>query len=1180
MKRLCLIMSLLTLILGINAYELDEQTMQSNFYNHQAITQNNVVKIQLENKLLDWNTAHSSTVDECKISKTYALPYHNAELEIQSVEIESYNQNGQLIQNRSINYSAFAEITNQFIFKEMRGFTVTFSPLQVSNNEYSIIKKINMSIRGYDRIETVNEVSEGFISLYEHLAANYQDSYLHNSPIKKPSMVIISHNTLNNYITSYVQWRKASGFDVHVINKETIGANPTSTQIKQAIVDYYNEASNKPDYLLIIGDSNNSSYFKIPTFYVTAPDNPEVCATDLDYGLIEGNDYFPEMLIGRFCVDSIAELQTIVSKTIRYERAPVANSNNWQNKALVVAGNYASGNLIPTSPVDTSRWIYEKIKASGYAQVDTVFYQNESGGSTSPEYLTEQIINSINSGVQYITYRGWGSGNGWQFPIFYRNHVNATNNSGRTPVIYSIVCDNGDFDNSNYDPCFGEVWMTKGTATEPDGAVAFVGPSFLFTSTALNNSISSGMIRSVMDEYARIFGTTVMRGKLEVYNNFPNAQGNSENVPFYFKIYNMLSDPALSLWKLNPKTITHNLPTNINENVHHLEIQVPGISHGYVTATKDNNNYTYARITDGYAFLPIDDTDEDNVLVTITAKNYLPIVQNITVNHAGGLGILSHEFANGQILSGQSSTLEVTVKNYGNTAINNVSANISAASDYTSFSSNTLDFGNVPAAGTKTASITVNIADECPDQTVETFTLNFGANNIGKFISIIGGLSFEISAVEVVGNNGIINPGETRAIKITAKNISSLNAENLGVVINPMTDAVNCSATPIPVSNIISGNVADINFDLTVQSDCYVGRNAQFYADFTTSDGKTARAYFFVTIGSVSNTAPTGPDKYGYFAYDSNDTNYSQAPVYNWVELDDSATTLSLKDDDSATINLPITFKYYGKDYNSMTLCSNGWASFGATWQNDFTNWSIPSALGPYAMLAPYWDDLKGLMTAPGTWDDVKVRYYHDQANNRFIIDWKDTYNGFNNSSLEKFQIILYPKNDDDGDIVFQYHTIDNPASTNNYATVGIENHLQNDGVLYTYANIYPATASPLTAGLAIKFTTNAPDNYVSNDEQIITPISLKLHQNYPNPFNPTTTIAFDLPSEGNVRLDIFNIKGQKVKTLTNSHFTSGFHQAVWNGLDDQGKQVSSGIYFYKLTHENGQMMKKMILMK
>ena len=109
-----------------------------------------------------------------------------------------------------------------------------------------------------------------------------------------------------------------------------------------------------------------------------------------------------------------------------------------------------------------------------------------------------------------------------------------------------------------------------------------------------------------------------------------------------------------------------------------------------------------------------------------------------------------------------------------------------------------------------------------------------------------------------------------------------------------------------------------------------------------------------------------------------------------------------------------------------MTICSNGWVSFIETWQNDFTNWNIPAALGPYAMLAPYWDDLKGLMTAPGTWDPVKVRYYHDQQNNRFIIDWKDTYNGFNNSSLEKFQIILYPKNNSDDDIVFQYHTIDN----------------------------------------------------------------------------------------------------------------------------------------------------------
>ncbi|MDD2650148.1 MAG: C25 family cysteine peptidase [Candidatus Cloacimonetes bacterium] len=1182
MKKTCLIISLFMLILGINAYQVDEDIVQTPLFEHQAVNQANIVQIELENKLLDWNLAKSADIENFTFSKTYALPYHNIELDIQSIVLESYNQNGERVQNRNISIDDFAVISNQFIFKEMRGFTINFNPVFVNNNEITIVKNAKLNIIGNNKAEEAEAVSEAFISLYEHLAANYHGSYLSNTPIKKPSMLIISHNVLETYLNTYIQWRKASGFDIHVINKETIGTNPTNTQIKQAIVNYYNDASNKPDYLLIVGDSNNSSYFKLPTFYVQAPDNPEVCATDLDYTLIEGDDYFPEMLVGRFCVDSVTEFQTIVSKTIKYERTPAQNTNNWQNKALVVAGNYASGNLIPTSPVDTSRWMYEKFKASGYTVVDTVFYQNESGSGSSPEYLTEQIINAINSGVQYITYRGWGSGNGWQFPIFYRNHVNATNNNGRTPIIYSIVCDNGDFDNSNYDPCFGEVWMAKGTATESDGAVGFVGPSYLYTSTALNNCISSGMLRSVLDEYARIFGTTVMRGKIELYNNFPNARANGENVPFYFRIYNMLSDPALSMWKLSPKNMTHNLPETIDESTNHIVINVPGIVHGYATCTKDNNNYTYAKITDGYALLPIDNTIEGNARVTITAKNYLPVVKSITVNQSNSVSLVSHTFDNDGLISGQSSVLSLTIKNFSNETISNANVQITAASDFTSFDESNIDLGNIAAGESKTVSTTVNVSSECPDQTVETFLLSFSpSNNTAKFSAIIGGLAFDITNAQVNNSSGIINPGNTETIKFTAKNISSINAQNLSVTINPMTNAVECDSSPISINDINAGNTAEISFELSVQENAYVGRIAQFYADFTTADGKSSRAYFAITIGNVDNTAPTGPDKYGYFAYDSNDTNYPQAPVYNWIELDDNtATTILLRDDESASINLPITFRYYGQDYDSMTICSNGWVSFIETWQNDFTNWNIPAALGPYAMLAPYWDDLKGLMTAPGTWDPVKVRYYHDQQNNRFIIDWKDTYNGFNNSSLEKFQIILYPKNNSDGDIVFQYHTIDNPASSNNYATVGIENHLQNDGVLYTYANIYPPTASTLTANLAIKFTTDAPDNYVASDEQIASPIALNLHQNYPNPFNPTTSIAFEIPKEGEVSLEIYNIKGQKVKTLVAHNLAPGNHKVTWNGTDEQNKQVSSGIYFYKLNFEQQQMMKKMILIK
>lgn len=85
----------------------------------------------------------------------------------------------------------------------------------------------------------------------------------------------------------------------------------------------------------------------------------------------------------------------------------------------------------------------------------------------------------------------------------------------------------------------------------------------------------------------------------------------------------------------------------------------------------------------------------------------------------------------------------------------------------------------------------------------------------------------------------------------------------------------------------------------------------------------------------------------------------------------------------------------------------------------------------------------------------------------------------------------------------------------------------------------------------------------------------------FPNPFNPTTTIEFSIQNNSNVELSIFNIKGQKIKTLTNNDFTKGNHSIIWNGDDNFGKAVSSGIYYYKL-NINGKTEagKKCLLMK
>ncbi|MDO9578510.1 MAG: T9SS type A sorting domain-containing protein, partial [Candidatus Cloacimonadales bacterium] len=96
----------------------------------------------------------------------------------------------------------------------------------------------------------------------------------------------------------------------------------------------------------------------------------------------------------------------------------------------------------------------------------------------------------------------------------------------------------------------------------------------------------------------------------------------------------------------------------------------------------------------------------------------------------------------------------------------------------------------------------------------------------------------------------------------------------------------------------------------------------------------------------------------------------------------------------------------------------------------------------------------------------------------------------------------------------------------------------------------------------------------------VLSPITL--HQNYPNPFNPSTTIEFSTTNLHELtQIVIYNLKGQVVKTFSNLQITQSPNQQVtWNGTDDSGKAVSSGVYFYKIKSGDTEVSKKMLLLK
>ncbi|MCF7826579.1 MAG: carboxypeptidase regulatory-like domain-containing protein [Candidatus Marinimicrobia bacterium] len=102
----------------------------------------------------------------------------------------------------------------------------------------------------------------------------------------------------------------------------------------------------------------------------------------------------------------------------------------------------------------------------------------------------------------------------------------------------------------------------------------------------------------------------------------------------------------------------------------------------------------------------------------------------------------------------------------------------------------------------------------------------------------------------------------------------------------------------------------------------------------------------------------------------------------------------------------------------------------------------------------------------------------------------------------------------------------------------------------------------------------------VSVDDLEMMPTAYGLSQNYPNPFNPTTTIEFALPEASQVSLEIYNLLGQKVRTLVNAYMPAGYINTSWDGLDQNGKEISSGTYIYRLQTADQSFSKKMVLMK
>ena len=989
------------------------------------------------------------------------------------------------------------EVSKTFVFRDIPVVKASITPFKY----YPLSRKLEIitsaeieliEVDDIDPVQTPNRISRVFEPLYEALVVNYSRS-TNDDDYQKPSILYILPSNSSNLMANLeilFDWRHRSGYVVNYVSTSTTGNS--SSSIKNYISNAYSSWDDPPEYVALVGDANGS--YSIPTYFESFSSyNGE---GDHPYSQLVGNDILPEVLIGRLSFSSTTELATIINKTVQYESNPYL-SQNWFHSASVVGDASTSG----ISCVITSENIKELMEYHGYDDVRTIY--------NSP--FPSQMVADLNAGLTFFNYRGYYGVSG-----FNSGNINSLSNGFKLPIATVITCGTGSFASGT---ALSETFVRAGTPTQPKGAVASIGTATIGTHTMFNNAVDMGFYYGVFVDKMETAGAALARGKLNLYLNYPD---NPNNYVTIFTHWNsLIGDPALQMWTDVPQSFTINHENSISSGTNYIDVEVldyfnDPVEGAYVTILKGNDIIFESGYTDinGRITLSVGSASLGSVDLTVIKRNFVPYQgqfqindQSVNVNSVEGAFTIDDDMngssignANGMIDGGETIELMIPIYNYGTDDAEGVYCKLIGGDGFINYSIDSLYIGTLMSGMTGNEGQPFVFEVESGILENENFPLRLLIKDINDS-SWLSQIQLSISGTRLLADkvyvhddpvfgNDHLDPGETAEIEIEISNIGSMMANNVSGRLYsnyPGLEIIDDQGFwPLIVQNNFSINTTD-KFEVIAAEDIIPGTVVELFIDLESPDGAAQSANIPLQIGVKEVDDPLGPDLYGYYAYDSGDILYSNAPYFNWIEIDPlyngSGTQLSLSDygdnqDDVTTVNLPFTFKFYGVDYDQISVSSNGWVSMGSTSMKSFRNYHIPGPGGPSPMIAVFWDDLN-TTTSGG-----RVYKWYDELNHQFVIQWSHL-RTYDNNSLENFQLILkdsqhYFTPTGDGEIVMQYADFNNTSTGNygwgqvhgNYCTIGLEDQSETIGLEYTFNNAYPTSAMPLGDSTAILFTT------------------------------------------------------------------------------------------------------------
>ena len=707
-----------------------------------------------------------------------------------------------------------AYLETPYIIRDFRGQNIMVRPfaynpvtktLRVYHGMTIAMKKVSDNGVNQKVARKANsKMSAEMDAAYSHRFINYAESASKYTFLQDHGeMLVICTDQYMEAMQPFVDWKNQSGRPTTMVSVTEAGGN-SDTQIKSYIQGIYNDPAHNLGYVLLVGDYNHIT-----------PHSMSGGRSDNWFGQLEGNDYYLEVLVGRFSVQSISDVETHVNKVLYYER-DMPEGLTWLNKGIGIAANEGAGNG-HFGEADYVHMNYVRDTLMHYTY-ETVTQQYSGVGSGTS---ATAISNDVNAGASIINYCNHGSQTSWAVANYSNSHVNALVNDNMWPYIWSVACNNGQFDGT----CFGEAWLraTNNNTGTPTGAI---GGMFSWISQPWQPPMygQDEMVDILTewkssDKFCHTFGGASLNGNMYVLDAAPSDNGATHNTWILF------GDPSLLVRTDNP--VNMNLtcsPAALMLGMSSMELSAENTAFGIATLSMNDEILSSSNIVNGTCtlnFAPL--TEVGTATLTVIGYNKVTEIMPIEVLPAEGpyLSVTGSSPTSTAVY--KDTELSLSFKNVGVDPTDGpVTITLSCTSPRLNFINDTATCEAVAADETVTLEnafifiIDRNVIDGTRFQIDVTMTDN--SNTWTGKVYVTAGQAI----LDYVGANwgGSFVPGEEVSLVANFKNIGHYMATHAFATISSENEYVTILTDTIEVGTIDPEGLAACPFQIAIDEEC------------------------------------------------------------------------------------------------------------------------------------------------------------------------------------------------------------------------------------------------------------------------------------------------------------------------------------------------------------------------